>query len=602
MNKEDNFLLSIIDDIDIFKTPLLTRKQYAVSILKLSLLVALLLILFLLFLNLESVVIILSSIIFIPFLSFMLFYFNILFIKRYLDTSMPLFLLFFIPILYTLSCSFGMLYEFFMWESPIKWFFRAGIWLLPALLLFILSFVMPSSHKERPIITKIKNSLYIKKNILYPINNILTLKFKNRINSKQFIYGLLFTFIALLLFLLHKDIIELLENVYTQILHFQILFIKVSHIEKYQKMILYPMFPLFINYGNVFFVFISFLVLFINSYKNASKNKPLIFIISLILILILPYSIHMFFGAMITDYANIFKPGYGDDSIIFYSSSETARYLLLISFIFLFIYYKLISKKYKNKIKVIQINKISYTEYIVKVIALIFMYILIKDIVEYLRHILPSVLFLPSGSLNPPSFIHIFLELSLVYYILYYTIKQINNAIINKLLFIPFIVIYICATYEYNNLTPYYIYYLLSIILLIIAAAFIPKYISERKYIFNNEKYKKLADFFNISNKIENILFFKLKKEITIREFILSFIFVFVMYIFIIPVHDLIYMITNMSIYMQEEIVSENRFVTIYTIPKILYMYIILVVYSIFVLICNGIYTIYMKRKGVING
>ncbi len=602
MNKEDNFLLSIIDDIDIFKTPLLTRKQYAVSILKLSLLVALLLILFLLFLNLESVVIILSSIIFIPFLSFMLFYFNILFIKRYLDTSMPLFLLFFIPILYTLSCSFGMLYEFFMWESPIKWFFRAGIWLLPALLLFILSFVMPSSHKERPIITKIKNSLYIKKNILYPINNILTLKFKNRINSKQFIYGLLFTFIALLLFLLHKDIIELLENVYTQILHFQILFIKVSHIEKYQEMILSPMFPLFINYGNVFFVFISFLVLFINSYENASKIKSLIIFIGLILMFILPYSIHMFFGAMITDYANIFKPGYGDDSIIFYSSSETARYLLLISFIFLYIYYKLISKKYKNKIKVLQINKISYTEYIVKVIALIFMYILIKDIVEYLRHILPSVLFLPSGSLNPPSFIHIFLELSLVYYILYYTIKQINNAIINKLLFIPFVVIYICATYEYNNLTPYYIYYLLSIILLIIAAAFIPKYISERKYIFNNEKYKKLADFFNISKQIENILFFKFKKEITIREFILSFIFIFVMYIFIIPVHDLIYMITNMSIYMQEEIVSENRFVTIYTIPKILYMYIILVVYAVFVLICNGIYTIYMKRKGVING
>lgn len=602
MQKEENILSSISNYIDLFKTPLLTRKQYASSFLKLSLLVALLLILFLLFLNLGNVVIILSSIIFIPFLSFMLFYFNILFIKRYLDTSMPLFLLFFVPILYTLSCSFGMLYEFFMWDSPIKKFFSIGIWLLPAILLFILSFVMPSSNKERPIITKIKNSIYIKKNILYPINNILTLKFKNRINSKQFLYGLLFAFIPFLLFLLHKDIIELLENVYTQILHFQILFLKVSHIEKYQEMILSPMFPLFTFYGNVFFVFISFLVLFINSYENASKIKLLIIFIGLILMFILPYSIHMFFGEMITDYVNIFKPGHGHNSIILYGSSETAKYLLLISFILLYIYYKLISKKYKNKIKVIQINKISYTEYIVKVIALIFMYILIKDIVEYLRYILPSVLFLPSGSLNPPSFIHIFLELSLVYYILYYTIKQINNAIINKLLFIPFIVIYICSTYEYNNLTPYYIYYLLSIILLIIAAAFIPKYASERKYVFNNEKYKKLADYFYISKQIENILFFKLKRVISIREFILSFIFIFVMYIFIIPVHDLIYMITNMSIYMQEEIVSENRFVTIYTIPKILYMYIILVVYAVFVLICNGIYTIYMKRKGVING
>ena len=112
MEKEENILSSLSNDIDLFKTPLLTRKQYTASFLKLSLLVALLLILFLLFLNLGIVVIILSSIIFIPFLSFMLFYFNILFIKRYLDTSMPLFILFLIPIFYTLSCSFNLVYEF----------------------------------------------------------------------------------------------------------------------------------------------------------------------------------------------------------------------------------------------------------------------------------------------------------------------------------------------------------------------------------------------------------------------------------------------------------------------------------------------------------
>ena len=188
MEKEESILSSLSNDIDLFKTPLLTRKQYAASFFKLSLLIVLFVVLFFLFLNLGSVVIILFSIIYIPFLSFMLFYFNILFIKRYLDTSMPLFILFLIPIFYTLSCSFNLVYEFAIWESPIKWFFRAGIWLLPALLLFILLFIMPSSNKERPIITKIKNSIYIKKNILYPINNILTLKFKNRINSKQFIY------------------------------------------------------------------------------------------------------------------------------------------------------------------------------------------------------------------------------------------------------------------------------------------------------------------------------------------------------------------------------------------------------------------------------
>ena len=57
-----------------------------------------------------------------------------------------------------------------------------------------------------------------------------------------------------------------------------------------------------------------------------------------------------------------------------------------------------------------------------------------------------------------------------------------------------------------------------------------------------------------------------------------------------------------MTIYLPTEVPSENGYVTDYFISPMLYMYIILVVYSIFVLMCNGIYTIYMKRKGVING
>lgn len=593
MEKEENILSSLSNDIDLFKTPLLTRKQYAASFFKLSLLIVLFVILFLLFLNLGSVVIILSSIIFIPFLSFMLFYFNILFIKRYLNTSLPLFLLFLIPILYTLSCSFGMVYEYFIWESPIKWFFSAGIWLLPAILLFILVFIMPSSNKERQIITKIKNSLYIKKNILYPINNILTLKFKNRINSKQFIYGLLFTFIPLLLFLLHKDIIELLKNIYTEILHFKNFAFEAHEMREYQDKYFSPLLPVIIFYGTFFFILISFLVLYINSYKNISKNKVAVFIIGLILVFILPYSFYMFYGYMVKDYEDMFNSG--RESLILFFNSKSDKYLLLVSIILLFIYYKLI--RVKNNLKTPQINRISFKEYIIKVIVLAGIYMVLQDVLYYVEHDI-NFIYLPDNVLSLSDIIYLFVKIQFIYCMLYYTMKRINNAIINKLVIISFI-IYVLLPY-YINFISFYI--LIYILLLIIAAALIPKYASERKYVFNNEKYKKLADYFNISNKIENILFFKLKRVISIREFILSFIFILIMYVYIIPFNWLKYMLINMTIYLPTEVPSENGYVTDYFISPMLYMYIILVVYSIFVLMCNGIYTIYMKRKGVING
>ena len=589
MNKADNFLLSIIDDIDIFKTPLLTRKQYAASFFKLSLLIVLFVVLFFLFLNLGIVVIILSSIIFIPFLSFMLFYFNILFIKRYLDTSMPLFILFLIPIFYTLSCSFNLVYEFVIWESPIKWFFRAGIWLLPALLLFILVFIMPSSNKERPIITKIKNSIYIKKNILYPINNILTLKFKNRINGKQFIYGLLFTFIPLLLFLLHKDIIELLKNIYTQILHFKNFAFEAYEMREYQDKYFSPQLPIIIFYGTFFFILIGFLVLYINSYKNISKNKVAVFIIGLILVFILPYSFYMFYGYMVKDYEDMFNSG--RESLILFLNSKSDRYLLLVSIILLFIYYKLI--RVKNNSKTPQINRISFKEYIIKVIVLAGIYMVLQDVLYYVEHYI-NFIYLPDNVLSLSDIIYLFIKIQFIYCMLYYTMKRINNAIINKLVIISFI-IYVLLPYYINFISFYILIYML---LLIIAAALIPKYASERKYVFNNEKYKKLADYFNISNKIENILFFKLKRVISIREFILSFIFILIMYVYIIPFDWLKYMLINMTIYLPTEVPSENGYVTDYFISPMLYMYIILVMYAIFVLICNVIYTVYMKIKG----
>lgn len=61
-------------------------------------------------------------------------------------------------------------------------------------------------------------------------------------------------------------------------------------------------------------------------------------------------------------------------------------------------------------------------------------------------------------------------------------------------------------------------------------------------------------------------------------------------------------MLTNMTIYLPTEVPSENGYVTDYFISPMLYMYIILVMYAIFVLICNAIYTISIKKKGLDNG
>ena len=221
----------------------------------------------------------------------------------------------------------------------------------------------------------------------------------------------------------------------------------------------------------------------------------------------------------------------------------------------------------------------------------------LQDVLYYVEHYI-NFIHISDNVLSLPDIIYLFVKIQFIYCMLYYTMKRINNAIINKLVIISFI-IYMLLPYYINFISFYILIYML---LLIIAGAYIPKYASERKYVFNNEKYKKLADYFNISNKIENILFSKLKRVISIREFILSFIFILIMYVYIIPFNWLKYMFINMTIYLPTEVPSENGYVTDYFISPMLYMYIILVVYSIFVLMCNGIYTIYMKRKGVING
>ena len=246
-------------------------------------------------------------------------------------------------------------------------------------------------------------------------------------------------------------------------------------------------------------------------------------------------------------------------------------------------------------------TNISFKEYLSKIIIVVIVYIVVREVLNYTNfdvktyitmlvtslidiilnfHIPSDYLFYKSIFMflsfiqTIAAYISPFLDVFLFFYILYYTAKRINHAVINKVILIPPAIMYILK--DYSNETYIHVSFVLYIILLIFMAKYIPNYISERKYIFNNEKYIKIADFFNISNQIENILFFKLKREINVREFILSLIFVFTLYIIIFKI--------------KEGALPDIDFVIFYMI------------YPVFVFVCNGVYTISIKKKGLDNG
>ena len=90
-----------------------------------------------------------------------------------------------------------------------------------------------------------------------------------------------------------------------------------------------------------------------------------------------------------------------------------------------------------------------------------------------------------------------------VLYLLYYTNKRICHAVINKLLIIPFIIIY---NFYIFFVTEIYIFYvipalILYILFIIFLAKYLPNYIKPKKYIFNNAKYRRIADFCDISKQ-----------------------------------------------------------------------------------------------------
>lgn len=121
----------------------------------------------------------------------------------------------------------------------------------------------------------------------------------------------------------------------------------------------------------------------------------------------------------------------------------------------------------------------------------------------------------------------ILLCLFLLYFI-YYTSKRINHAVINKLIILPFIFLLSYYVLNISNARIFYavLYILFYTILIVIYAKYWAERLQERKYIFNNEKYKNLADFFNINQTIENILFFRFTGSISRREYFITVLFI----------------------------------------------------------------------------
>lgn len=120
-------------------------------------------------------------------------------------------------------------------------------------------------------------------------------------------------------------------------------------------------------------------------------------------------------------------------------------------------------------------------------------------------------------------------------YLIYFSSKRIAHAVINKLIILPFIFLF--SYYILNTLNQTIIlatlYLLVYMIILILLSTYLPKKINERKYIFSSEKYRRIADFFDISKPMENILFFKFKNSISRHKYFFTILFIVLVNIFI---------------------------------------------------------------------
>ena len=158
-------------------------------------------------------------------------------------------------------------------------------------------------------------------------------------------------------------------------------------------------------------------------------------------------------------------------------------------------------------------------------------------VVSVMLIIFPIVSILPSG---------IF-----VLYLLYYTNLRISHAVINKLLIIPFVIIYNFFILFVTEI--YILYIILALILyisfIILLAKYLPNYIKPKKYIFNNAKYRHIADFCDISKPMYNILFFKFNSFINRKEYFSIIIFLILVNVFIYYDIRLLYVVRDYLYY-----------------------------------------------------
>ena len=186
----------------------------------------------------------------------------------------------------------------------------------------------------------------------------------------------------------------------------------------------------------------------------------------------------------------------------------------------------------------------------------------------------------------------ILLCLFLLYFI-YYTSKRINHAVINKLIILPFIFLLSYYVLNISNARIFYavLYILFYTILIVIYAKYWAERLQERKYIFNNEKYKKLADFFNINQTIENILFFRFIGSISRREYFITVLFIILVNAFIFI--DL-YIVANLAYNL-----GYHHFGKMFyrLLNDMIILYIIVVSYAFIILLWNRFTNIFGTNK-----
>ena len=185
-----------------------------------------------------------------------------------------------------------------------------------------------------------------------------------------------------------------------------------------------------------------------------------------------------------------------------------------------------------REIENIKDNRISFQEYKKGVLRVLPIFVLSVMLIVF-----PIFSILPSGVF--------------VLYLLYYTNLRISHAVINKLLIIPFIVIYNFFILFVTEI--YILYIILALILyisfIILLAKYLPNYIKPKKYIFNNAKYRRIADFCDISKPMYNILFFKFNSFINRKEYFSIIIFLIIVNVFIYYDIRLLYVVRDYMYY-----------------------------------------------------